>query len=728
MKLKSAKIKNFKLLRDARIEFSDDPQRPLTVIRAENGSGKTSTLIALRWALHGERGLTDASMRLSPTSWPDGQDCEVSVQLDFSHTLYSIIAGESVGTTTDYRLVRSVTERPEGNRPNRGADRPALYQYGDSGLDKKNAPELLIGDMLPIEMKDIFFTDGDAALTFISPQLARVTKSNQVKEAIRSLLGLGLLENAGTHIADAKRRFNTKVSKLSGSAELTDITSRLTEAEDGHSRDTERLRDVERQIEDLVRRHDDADKRLQLALQAGDYEEVVREQNRARGQLTDAKDNERPLKERHQQLLQDERLSLVMLGPILEKGFGELAKLHDAGIIPSGSVPVLEERLDLKICICGTPLTEGSEARQHVEHLIAAQRTVDDKRKVLTELHHAAKVDLQRGTNAASSWTTSVTSLERTRLNNRKVMATAEDELKVCRDKIQRIDKAKINEARKDRNSLLTSLTAKQDERRDLQTGIDKWQSTIDDLAPRQNALRRQDQKLDELNSRLTVTEDMALIVRGALEDLQQIYLARVSERLNDLFLEMVGADPASMEQLTESEEGKKASQVLAGAAITSNYEIVVNSNDHTTLNPDHELSGAQKRALTFSFIWALTEVSQVVAPRIIDTPLGMMSGLVKRRVIELITAPPKLSSDVEKQIVLFLTRDEIRGIEAVIDARVGRVITFTNSDHYPIDVVNNPAVEIPEIFKCECNHRQFCSVCARRNDNEYGLAERPVV
>jgi DNA sulfur modification protein DndD len=727
MKLKSAKIKNFKLLRDVRIEFSDDPLRPLTVIRAENGSGKTSTLMALRWALYGEKGLGDPTMRLSPTSWPSGQDCEVSVQLDFSHTLYSVIAGESVGTTTDYRLLRSVTERPEGNRPNRGADRPTLYQYGDSGLDKKNAPELLIEDMLPIEMKDIFFTDGDAALTFISPQLGRATKSNQVREAIRSLLGLGLLENVGFHIAEAKKRFNSGISKLSGSAELADITRRLTEAEDGESRDTRRLRDVERQIEDLARRYEEADKRLQLALQAGDYEEVVREQNRARAQLKDAKDNEQPLKERHQQLLQDERLSLVMLGSVLDKGFGELAKLHDAGVIPSGSVPVLEERLDLGVCICGTPLTEGSEARQHVKHLISAQRTVDDKRKVLTELHHAAKVDLQRGENAASSWIVSVNSLEKTRLNNRKAMASAEDELKVCQEKIRRIDKAKINEARKDRDSLLTSSTAKQDERRDLQTYIDKWQSTIDELTPQQNQLRRQDQKLAELNSRLTVTEDMALVVRGALEDLQQIYLARVSERLNSLFLEMVGADPASMAHLTEGDGDRKASQVIASAAITSNYEIVVNSNHNTTLNPDHELSGAQKRALTFAFIWALTEVSQVVAPRIIDTPLGMMSGLVKRRVLELITSPSR-ASDAEKQVVLFLTRDEIRGIESVVDARAGRIITFTNSDHYPVDVVSNPGLETPEILKCECSHRQWCRVCARRNDHEYGLVERPVV
>ncbi len=727
MKLKSARIKNFRLLRDVRIEFSDDPERPLTVIRAENGSGKTSALIALRWALYGLKGLDDAMMRLSPTNWPNGQECDISVQLDFSHTVYNVIAGESVGTTSDYRLLRSVTERPQGDRPNRGPDREVLYRFSERGLEKEDAPELSIGEMLPLEMKNIFFTDGDSALTFISPQLTKASRRDQVKEAIRSLLGLGLLEDADSHIGGARKRFNSEVTKLSGSGELTNITQQLTEAEDGLLRDGNRLRDVERQIEDLARRHEDADKRLQLALQAGDFEELARQQRQANTQLAAARANEDPLKQLHQQLLQDERISLVMLESTLAKGFGELAKLHDAGVIPSGSVPVLQERLDLEVCICGTPLTEGSDTRQHVVRLIESQRTIDDKRKVLTELHHAAKVDLQRGTNAAPSWLNEIDSLERTRLNNRRAIQSARDQLKILREKIARIDQARINDARKDRDSLLASLTAKQDERRDLQTAIDKWQDIIDALKPRREELLRLDKRLGEVNSRLTVTEDMSVVVRGTLEDLQQDYLTMVSQRLNSLFLEMVGADPASMAELGGGGE-KRASQVLDHAEITSSYEIVVYSSDNTTLNPEYELSGAQKRALTFSFIWALTEVSQVIAPRIIDTPLGMMSGRVKTRVVDLITSVSNQNNEIEKQVILFLTRDEIRGIESVIDARAGRIVTFTNSDNFPIDLVYDPDVETPEIMTCECSHREYCRICARRNDDQYGLVERSVV
>jgi DNA sulfur modification protein DndD len=727
VKLKSARIKNFKLLRDVRLDFSDDATRPLTVIRAENGSGKTSTLMALRWALYGQDGLDDSTMRLSATTWPEGTECEITVQLDFSHTLYNVIAGEAVGSTTDYRLVRTARERPANDRPNRTEDRVVLYRIGEGGLEKVDPPDLAIGEMLPPEMQHIFFTDGDAALTFISPQLSKTSRRDQVREAIRSLLGVGLLEGASQHVAAARKHFNTEVSKASTSDDLAKITKELSDAQDRLTRDDDRLQNVEKQVEELARRYEEADKRLELALQAGDHDDLARQQNAAKLELTDARNNEQPLRRQHQQLLEDERVSLVLMGSSLQSGFAELAKLHEAGVIPSGSLPVIEERLELESCICGTSLAPGTDARLKVEELIAEQRSVDESRQVLTELHHAAKVDLQRAASAGPGWLEDLERLERTRLANRRAVTAAEERLRVLEQRIARIDKAAIAECRKDRDSLRVSLNDKQDERRALQVDIDRGQALIAELKPRQGELLRKDRRLGELTSRLTVTEDVAAVVRGVLDDLQQTYVDKVSERMNNLFLEMVGADPESMAELASDSDTRERSAVFTAAEITPQYEIVVRSGDRT-LSPEHELNGASKRALTFSFIWALTEVSLVHAPRIVDTPLGMMSGRVKQRVIELITQPESGAGAVEKQVVLFLTRDEIRGIEPILDDRAGRIFTFSNSDHYPIDLVNAPDVDSAEILRCECDHRQVCRICARRNDDQYELVERPVV
>jgi len=57
MKLIRAEFENFRLLRHLKLDFSTDETKKLTVIRAENETGKTTVLNALQWALYGEDAL-----------------------------------------------------------------------------------------------------------------------------------------------------------------------------------------------------------------------------------------------------------------------------------------------------------------------------------------------------------------------------------------------------------------------------------------------------------------------------------------------------------------------------------------------------------------------------------------------------------------------------------------------------------------------------------------------
>src|SRR5437588_248483 len=152
MKLRSARIQNFKLLREVALDFSVDPTRPVTVIRAENGSGKTSTLSALQWGLFGDAGL-DASareVRLSPSDWPDGKRCDIRVQIDFAHTVYDEVGGELVPKHTNYRIVRTVCETPKGEKEfTREANQMHLFELTDAGSDEQQGAEIRLGEMLP---------------------------------------------------------------------------------------------------------------------------------------------------------------------------------------------------------------------------------------------------------------------------------------------------------------------------------------------------------------------------------------------------------------------------------------------------------------------------------------------------------------------------------------------------------------------------------------------------
>ena len=69
--LVSAEIKDFRVLRDVSIVFSIDPKKPVTIIRAENGFGKTTFLNAFQWLIGGDRavGSGHAPYRFSPLDW-----------------------------------------------------------------------------------------------------------------------------------------------------------------------------------------------------------------------------------------------------------------------------------------------------------------------------------------------------------------------------------------------------------------------------------------------------------------------------------------------------------------------------------------------------------------------------------------------------------------------------------------------------------------------------------
>ena len=60
MLLKSIKVKDFRQFKGEQyVAFSVDPDRNVTIIQGDNGSGKTSFAQAFRWCLYGDADFTD---------------------------------------------------------------------------------------------------------------------------------------------------------------------------------------------------------------------------------------------------------------------------------------------------------------------------------------------------------------------------------------------------------------------------------------------------------------------------------------------------------------------------------------------------------------------------------------------------------------------------------------------------------------------------------------------
>lgn len=707
MRLIRTHIENFKLLENVRINFSTEPKKPLTVIRAENGSGKTSILFALLWAFYGMPGLPESApgLRLTSSALPAGTPIEISVMVEFEHT-------DDNNITTRYRLVRSVTETPQtGDNVDRQRDRVRLFKITSAGEDEIEGADALIGKFIPLRLKDIFFTNGDDVQTFISGSVSSQQRQDRVHRSIRMLLSLDTLRTAKEDLEFVFKKLRAEVSK-SGGSDTSKLETALEETEADLAAERAHADEVTEQLANMTEQKNHWDKELSGLRGFGDLDELnARIEAAERDRDLREKERSRALG-RMQDALRSEAISWTLMGDQLDEGMKLLSDLVDRRVIPGTSIEVLTDRLELEECICGEPLEPGSDHRHRVEQLRDEQRAESDSRQRLTGLFHTARQaraaeDARQGQSDAYA---------NQRLKLLVEFTDAKDSLAAKATELEQL-KERRNQIDEDRVRDLTGKIAGVERKiGDARTKLGGIQARIQQLDERRQV---QDQQLrdaekavrasGDLVVKRDVSQDLAALAAGTLEMLEGDYVRRVSDRMNELFMDIVGSHP-----------GFEAG-VFEGVHIDENYNIIVDTHDGRTLDTDFELNGASQRALTVSFIWALMEVSGTTAPRIIDTPLGMITGGVKTRMVDRITRPSAVHLP-DFQVVLLLTRSEIRDVEELLDNSAGEIVTISCSKDYPTDLVNPWGIDHPIVRACSCDHHQSCRICARQYDDRHGI------
>ena len=703
MRLDSAHITNFKLLEDIELRFSTDPSRPLTVIRAENGSGKTSILQALRWGMWGEEGIPQG-MPLTSTSVSVGESALVQVSVDFSER--DIYSGEE----TRYRLIRTCEEtRGEGDVYQRAAPRERLLLLTDQGaVDIEEGRQARISAMMPLSLADVFFTDGDAVQNFVSGiDQSERDRQEYVHQAIRQLLGFDEVELAEKVIGTISKRFRREL-RDSGSLQLKVAEERLEEIEDSRDGKLAERSGTRSRIEGVDQQIREDERELDRMKGIGDLDAIQARINQLTTDIAHLETEEGSVRRQMKDMLQSEGLSRRMLGNWLRSGVDVLAELEDRNVIPGMSVGLLHDRLELGVCICGVVLAEGDPKHTHILELIEHQKRTEPRLQRLTELRYESR-DITRAAPESpgddGSFAERLETLRNQFTDCKDRQRQKAGDLRVERDRRAQIDEERVRELTE---RLESSRAKKSEYERQLGQIEGRIQELGEQLQQQKEAVDRaeREEKLSNiLRRRSEVASDLLGLTTGILDRLKSDHVHRVSERMDQLFLEIVGADPTA------------DSSLFSGVNIVSgSYDVVVHAQEGRTLDVVTDLNGASKRALTLSLIWALMEVAEKEAPRIIDTPLGMTSGAVKHRMVELLTSPID-GTGLSYQVVLFMTRSEIRDIEQLVQERAGVITTLTCSKDYPVDLVNDWGTSYPVVRTCPCDHTQICQLCERRND-----------
>jgi len=702
MILSKAKIKNFRMLTDVDILFSTDEKKPLTVIRAQNESGKTTLLRALQWGLFGEKVLPNKGRdyRIHHLNIDNGEDVKIEVELEFTHHwTANPLTGRAISSDNSYILKRSVIEEViENNRFSRNSEQIDLFEITKEGYRPIPNPMDRLRLIMGSNLKDLFFTDGDDALRFIQDQGSR----DHVKKAIKDMLSFDVINEAQRHVKNCESIFRQDSQKHAG-VKAKQYANAIDEIENKLRINGEELEKLEEQKGSIESELIKLDRQIDELLKEGDKDALVREKH---GLSKAEKEIEKAIVEAQKnisRIFYSECISAVLCRYKIEDTYNFLSQLKKQGVIPKASLPFLRELLEYeKDCICGRPLKKGTSHYKKLTKMVHDQEKYSDLDDRVTQLRGISQSYLSPS-NTSNGFIGDLDERVKSLLDKISDQEDLQAEIKELQSKIDGIPDSDLKDLRqkeRDYTQTNTSLTSK----------ISRFSYEINQLKRdldyskklHENELKKEGKARESL-MRLHVANDIKNVLSNTYSAVEEQEIPKVSEKLNELFLKMIQSS---------EEHG-----LIQKALVNNDYEIEVFGPGKKKIKTN-DLNGASQRALTLAFIMSLSKISEFIAPNVIDTPLGMMDDIIKNSTIEVLVEECK-------QVVLFLTRAEIKDIENKLDNYVGSVFTMINSAHYPKKLVNDNEPVNGTAIICGCNHREYCDLCEYHGDKTNKLFKK---
>ena len=218
MKLEWMRLTNFRqFYGDQTIHFSRHQRQNVTVVHGVNGSGKTSLFTALNWCLYG-LGVEDMGELVSKQALMEAavdEEIEMKVQLAFSH------AGERLTATRAFSVSKTSSQRWQ-TKPQTEFSLDSIRR-SDGQTRRIPNPTGYVESILPSNVRTYFFFDGEKI-----DQFTRPSHEAEVREAVRNVLKIEVLERAKNHLGVVAREYQSELRKLAsgGIEDLLDIGRR----------------------------------------------------------------------------------------------------------------------------------------------------------------------------------------------------------------------------------------------------------------------------------------------------------------------------------------------------------------------------------------------------------------------------------------------------------------------------------------------------------------------
>ncbi|GGH27727.1 hypothetical protein GCM10007036_36450 [Alsobacter metallidurans] len=614
---------------------SQDPAKNVTLIRAENGVGKTSLLAAINWCffdiLPAESEFENPKELVNKFAATHEHVTKTSVEIDFKHEqkLYRArrTFDERTGTTDPLRLL----ELAAGGEVPRSKDRPDRF----------------INSVIPREMAPHFFFYGEATSRYTG-----ATGAKKFGEAVKGILGSTVARMALEDLKKAWQEYNRQASDNT-SAEAQAAEREIQQIEQKIARYQEEVGKIDGEIEAANNRIDRLNQELAGTKPAKDAQA---RRTKFEGQLA-AKDAEKTKAlQRSRSWIQTYITAVLAEELVLE--VAEVVKAEETRRkLPSPyDKKLVNEILEDQMCICGRPVTIGSHEHEHIKTLLETAGDQAVMSRVISTGQAIGRFEQRAGT----AWG----EYERNNEDLRKV----EGEIQRLDAELTEISKelaanpiTDIAEKEAARERAKTQRTQAMDRKADVRasiTNLDREKSDLvrrrDELIKKSDAAKRYVKRaqlsaalMSRLESRLANEEEHARsAIESEIDRIVQKFMRKSATVKLDKNYQLRLYDENGVEVAKSTGENQ-----LLGLAFTGAIAKYAKEREHD--DDDILLPGT-------------------VAPLVVDSPFGHLDPLYRRGVAEFL---PNLASQV---ILLVSTSQASEAVMTTLADKIGEQYLLT--------------------------------------------------
>jgi len=630
MKIKSITINNFRVFSGKnKIYFSTDKQQGITVIHGETGSGKTNILNAFKWGFYGltdfdveEKGILNEH---AITQANPGDRISLSIIIEFEHENYNYTARREQSFTK----VSGLEVSPVGS-----SVLDLSWRDPDGSFGKSPNAENQINQILPEKMHSYFFFNGERIEKLASP-----SASNQIRDAIKTLMGLEIVERATKHLSNQVVKAFKKELQEQSAGELDNIISKENQIQD----EIETVNEEIAVNNNNINQYEEEVKTIAAQLASNEESaELQKERNLIDARLDEIKEELNDNSQKIRNII-SERGFIAFVEGVSEKVISILEEKRKKGDIPyKTKQQFINDLLAKESCICGRSLHPGGEPYLTVESFKknAAPEGVEEALNVtsaeLKTINHA-RTNMFEAIKSLNLVKDSL-SKEREKLNGRldvissEILSDIEDPHKL---EAKRIKFKRLHEE---------SLTKKGEFNLKLQEKKDAAES----LRKQRKELSAKSEKEKTARKKLEIAEELARVIGSVHEALSNQTREKLSSRVNETFRKIILAD--------------------YWAEIDADYKLQVFKNI-PGYGP-HPVSGkstGQSQITSLSFIGSIVSIAKQqheegaqyfkggVFPIVMDSPYGSLDDTSKELIAQYI---PELAD----QIILMATSSQWKG------------------------------------------------------------------